>query len=137
MNKDTLQKMKGKKTNKDAPLIFILRAGFGAKSNAAVEFKVEFRSFIISSLGAIPGDTVSTFRSLVGKCPTSVVNLWMKRMVCDALKGSWLIWIGGKESIYNMMRSRFNMEKLVGCSGPHYQFPERPACSSIGDKQAS
>jgi hypothetical protein len=67
--------MKGKKTNKYAPLIFILRAGFEAKSNAAVEFKVEFRSFIISSLGAIPGDTVSTFRLLVGKCPMSVVDL--------------------------------------------------------------
>jgi hypothetical protein len=96
MNRDSLQKMKGKKTNKYAPLIFILRAGFEDKSNVAVEFKVEFRSFIISSLGTIPGDTVSTFKSLIGKCPTSVVNLWMKRMVCDALKGSWLIWIGGK-----------------------------------------
>jgi hypothetical protein len=93
MNKDTLQKMKNKKTNKHAPLVFILRAGFEAKSNAAVEFKVEFRSFIILSLEAIPGDTVSTFKSLIGKCPTSAVNLWMKRMVCDALKGSLLIWI--------------------------------------------
>jgi hypothetical protein len=27
--------------------------------------------------------------------------------------------------------------KLMGRSGPHFQFPGRPACSCIGDKQAS
>jgi hypothetical protein len=36
----------------------------------------------------------------------------MKRMVCDALKRSWLIWIRKKESIYSMMRPRFTMEKM-------------------------
>jgi hypothetical protein len=85
MNKDTLAKIKGTKTNKYDPMILILRNEFEAKSNAAVEFKVEFRSFIISSLGAIPGDTISSFKSLIGKCPTSVVNLWIGRALRPSL----------------------------------------------------
>jgi hypothetical protein len=112
MNKDMLAKMKNTRTNKYALLVMILRSGFEAKSNAAIEFKVEYRSFIVSSLGAIPGETISVFKSIVGKCPIFVMNLWMKRMVCDVLKGNWLIWIGGKENIYNMMRQRVTLEKF-------------------------
>jgi hypothetical protein len=93
-------------------LILILRNEFEARNNAVVEFRVEFRSFIISSQGAIPGNISNAFKSLIDKCPTSVTNLWMKRMVCDVLKGSWMIWIGGKESVYTMMRPRMTLEKL-------------------------
>jgi hypothetical protein len=104
--------MTNTKTNKYAPLVMILKREFETRRNAAAEFKVKIRIFIISSLGAVPGDSVSTFKSLVEKCPMSNVNLWLKRIVCEVLKGSWMIWTRVREDVYNTMRPKVTLEKL-------------------------
>jgi hypothetical protein len=36
----------------------------------------------------------------------------LKRVVCEVLKGSWAIWIGGKETVYNMMRPKITLDDL-------------------------
>jgi hypothetical protein len=109
---DTLMLMKTIKTNKYAPLILNQRNEFDARSNAAIEFKVEFRTFIVSSPVAMPGDSISTFKLLIGKCSTSNINLWLKRIVRAVLKGSWMIWTGAREEVYNMMQPKATLEKL-------------------------
>jgi hypothetical protein len=73
-------------------------------SDVRTEYMIEFRTFIVSSLCAIPNDTIRSFRSMIGKYSSTNANLWLKRVVCEVLKGSWSIWVDGRDNIYNMMR---------------------------------
>jgi hypothetical protein len=75
INKYALMLMKTITTNKYAPLVLKLRNEFDARSSAAIEFRLEFRAIIVSSLGAIAEDSISTCKSLIRKYPTSVMNL--------------------------------------------------------------
>jgi hypothetical protein len=49
---------------------------------------------------------------MVGKCSMSNACLWLKGAVCAVLKGIFAIWTGGKDTIYSMMRPKFNLEDL-------------------------
>jgi hypothetical protein len=110
--KNSLEKMKGTKNNKQSPLVKILRKIFDEKSDARTEYRLEFRTFIISSLCAINNDIIRTFKSMMKKCSNFNINLWLKGAVCKILKGSWAIWIGGIETVYNIMKPRFDMKDL-------------------------
>jgi hypothetical protein len=73
--KNSMEKMKVTKTNKYAPLIRFLRSKFDEKSDARTEFRIEFRTFIVSSLGAISNDTIRSFQSMIGRCSRTNANL--------------------------------------------------------------
>jgi hypothetical protein len=72
--------MKTIKIDKYAPLILKLRNEFDVRSNATIVFRVEFRTLIVSSLGAMSGDSINAFKSPIGKCPTSSINLWLRKL---------------------------------------------------------
>jgi hypothetical protein len=93
MHENTLYQMKDTKTNKYGGKIWKLRKGFEERSSDELKFRMEFMPFIISSIGAVPNDTMSSLKALIGKFATSVSDLWMKRIVVQVLKGSCAIWI--------------------------------------------
>jgi hypothetical protein len=128
--KNSLEKMKGTKTNKYSPLVKMLRKIFDEKSDARTECRLEFRTFLISSLGAVNNDTIRTFKSMMGKCSNSNINIWLKGAVCKVLKGSWAIWSGGKETVYNIMRPRFHMGDLE----KHDQEHKEESCTEIREE---
>jgi hypothetical protein len=105
-----LEKMRHFKTNKYSSMINHIREEMERASDARTEYRVEFHTFIISSLGAVPNETVTSFKSMVGKCSTSNTCLWLKGADCVVLKSSFAIWTGGKDIIYNMMRPKFNLK---------------------------
>jgi hypothetical protein len=108
----SLDKMRATKTNKYSSLVNHIREEMDRASDARTEFGVEFRTFIISSLGAVPNETVKSFKSMIGKCSMSNACLWLKSAFCEVLKGSFAIWIGGKDVVYSMMRPKFAFDDL-------------------------
>jgi hypothetical protein len=56
---------------------------------------------------------------MIGKCTGSNINLWLKRIVCEVLKGICTIWIEAKEKVYNMMRPRFSLNDLEKQDNEH------------------
>jgi hypothetical protein len=65
---NTLEKMKTAKTLKYARLVNHIKDEMLKKNDFKTEYRVEFRTFIISSFGAVPNDTVKSFKSMIGKC---------------------------------------------------------------------
>jgi hypothetical protein len=109
---NSLDKMRTQKAIKYSRLVNHIKEEMSKKNDFKTEYRVEFRTFIISSLGAVPNETVKSFKSMIGKCSMADACLWLKGAVCKALKGSFAIWMGGREQLYNMMRPKFDLKKL-------------------------
>jgi hypothetical protein len=113
---NSLEKMRMHKSDKYSTMVNYVRNEMAKRSDFKtefkVEFRVEFRTFVISSLGAVPNETVKSFKSMIGKCSMSNACLWLKGAVCKALKGSFAIWTGGRDMLYNMMRPKIDLKKL-------------------------
>jgi uncharacterized protein YdcH (DUF465 family) len=89
---NSLDNMRMHKTDKYSSMVNYVKNEMAKRSDYRTEFRVEFRTFMISSLGAIPNETVKSFKSMIGKCSMSNACLWLNRGVCKALKGSFPIW---------------------------------------------
>jgi hypothetical protein len=63
-------------------------------------------------LGAVPNETVKSFKSMIGKCSMSNACLWLKGAVGKVLNGSFAIWTRGRDMLYNMMRPKIDRRKL-------------------------
>jgi hypothetical protein len=109
---NSLDKMRMHKTDKYSRLVNYVKNELAKRSDFKTEYRIEFRTFIISSLGAVPNETVKSFKSMIGKCSISNACLWLKGAVCKALKGSIAIWTGGRDMLYNMMRPKVDLKKL-------------------------
>jgi hypothetical protein len=110
---NSLDKMRMQKTDKYSSMVNYVKNEMAKRSDYKREFRVEFRTFIVSLLGAIPNETVKSFKSMIGKCSMSNACLWLKGAVCKALKGSFAIWTGGRKMLYNMMRPKIDLKKLI------------------------
>jgi hypothetical protein len=109
---NSLEKMKIHKSDKYSTMVNYIREEIAKRNDYKAEFRVEFRTFIISSLGAVPNETVKSFKSMIGKCSMSNACLWLKGAVCKVLKGSFAIWTVGRDMLYNMMRPKIDLKKL-------------------------
>jgi hypothetical protein len=54
-----------------------------------VKFKAEIKAIIVSSFGAVPNCTIRKLNRIINVKCRSVLELWIKRMVIAALKGSF------------------------------------------------
>jgi hypothetical protein len=63
--------------------------------NDKVKYRAEFRTIVVSSLGAVPNFTINNLSAIIGCNGRSVMQLWAKRMVMAALKGSFILWLRG------------------------------------------
>jgi hypothetical protein len=77
------------------------------------KFRAEMRTIVISSLGAIPNFTILNLSAILKCNCRSIIQLWSKRMVMAALKGSFILWLRGGSNMANQMQSkRKTIEKM-------------------------
>jgi hypothetical protein len=63
------------KTNKYAPLVRSINKQLKDKNFKKRIFMIEFLSFIISSLGALPNKPVKSFSRMIGKATKNTIGL--------------------------------------------------------------
>jgi hypothetical protein len=67
---------------------------------------------IVSSLGAVPGFTIRNFSNIIGNKKRNQVEIWIKRLVIAALKGSFNLWMKAAPRVFNLMQTKVNLDKL-------------------------
>jgi hypothetical protein len=108
---DTLKETDHRKRVKYAGLVKYLKEVFG-QVRSRYSYKVIFKTITISSLGAVPGFTIRNFSNIIGVKKRNQVEIWVKRMVMAALKGSFNLWMKASPRVYNMMQTKVNLERL-------------------------
>jgi hypothetical protein len=83
---NSLKQANHKKRAKYSYMIEHLRKQFEDIPNYKFRYEINFKTIIVSSLGAVPGFTIHNFVNIVGDLCRKDVLLWMKRVVMAALK---------------------------------------------------
>jgi dsDNA-specific endonuclease/ATPase MutS2 len=96
VHNNTLKSITELKTNKYAPRIRRLSNQMKDKNLRKKTFEVEFVSFIISSLGALPNKSINSLTKIIGTATKNAIVLWCKKLVVKALKGSFMICVKAK-----------------------------------------
>jgi hypothetical protein len=76
------------------------------------DFEADFKTITVSSLGAIPNFTLKNLSTIIGSNSKAVMNLWAKRLVLAALKGSFLLWIKAAPQNFELMQKTITMDEL-------------------------
>jgi hypothetical protein len=108
---DTLKETDHRKRIKYAGLVKYLKEVLGCV-RSRYSYKVIFKTIVISSLGAVPGFTIRNFSNIIGVKKKNQVEIWVKRMVIAALKGSFNLWMKAGPRVYGMMQTKVSLEKL-------------------------
>jgi hypothetical protein len=108
---DTLKETDHRKRVKYAGLVKYLKEMFD-HVRSRYSYKVIFKTIIVSSLGAVPGFTIRNFSNIIGVKKRNQVEIWVKRMVIAALKGSFNLWMNAGPRVYGMMQTKVSLEKL-------------------------
>jgi hypothetical protein len=74
VSRNTLKNVTEFKTNKYAPLVRSINKQSKDKNFRKENFVVEFLSFIISSLGALPNKSINNFTSMIGIATKNTVG---------------------------------------------------------------
>jgi hypothetical protein len=112
LNGNTLEEVNRFQVNKYGGMVNFLNKALATVSKKRIFFEVVFKTIIVSSLGAIPNFTIRNLNSIIGGCSRSVMNLWAKRLVLAALKGSFLLWIKAAPEIYVLMQKTITMDEM-------------------------
>jgi hypothetical protein len=108
---DTLKETDHRKRVKYAGMMKYLKEMFD-RVKSRYSYKVIFKTIIISSLGAVPGFTIRNFANIIGIKKRNQVEIWVKRMVIAALKGSFNLWMKASPRVYYQMQTKINLEKM-------------------------
>jgi hypothetical protein len=80
---------------------------FKEKNFKKRKFVIKFLPFIISSLGVLPNKSINSFERMIGTVTKSTKGLWCKKLVVEALKGSFMIYVKAKpETLVSNNRRR-------------------------------
>jgi hypothetical protein len=115
INETTLKYINRYKMIKYKGLMDRLNSQLKNVKNDKIKYIAEFRTIVVSSLGAIPNFTINNLSAIIGCNGRSVMQLWAKRMVMAALKGSFILWLRGGSNMANQMQGkRKTIEKMEG-----------------------
>jgi hypothetical protein len=108
---DTLKEADHRKRVKLAGLVGYLRGKLG-QVRSKYSYKVIFKTMIVSSLGVVPGFTIRNFSNIIGNKKRNQVEIWIKRLVIAALKGSFNLWMKAAPRVSDLMQTKVNLNKL-------------------------
>jgi hypothetical protein len=113
---NSLDKKWLEKSRKYAPLLKGIKKVMKEKDQDGNVLKVDLAIIIVSSLGACYKGTRRDFNRMMVKDSTRIgktqLDLWMKRLVTDAIRGSFNLWMNARPTLIENLNPKVKFEDL-------------------------